>query len=65
VKYHFDPDALDEYIEAIRYSRRIRRELAEAFVKLVESALSHWTDHPRAYSVVDEDVRRYSAVCPS
>ena len=57
--YHFDPQALAEYGEAVDHYAQIRPQLAEEFVAEVESAISGILDHPCASPTVGKHVRRH------
>ena len=59
MRYIFHPEALQEYEEATVYYSKISRELAVSFIDLVEKGIKKIREHPEAWQVVEEDVRRH------
>jgi len=58
VRFDFHPEALDEYGKAAKYYAGVRDKLGVRFVDVVEQAIERIVQHPEAFPVVDEDIRR-------
>ena len=59
MKYIFHPEALEEYQSAISYYFEINPQLAESFIKAIETGIENIIMFPEAWSIVEEDVRRH------
>ncbi len=59
MKHSFHPEALEEYLGAVSYYADISPQLAESFIKSVESGVEEILTYPGAWQIVEEDVRRY------
>jgi plasmid stabilization system protein ParE len=59
MKYSFHPEALEEYLDAVAYYADIRSQLAESFIKAVETGVENILASPESWQVVGEDVRRH------
>jgi len=59
MKHSFHPEALEEYLGAVSYYADISPQLAESFIKAVESGLDEIVTYPEAWQTVEEDVRRH------
>ena len=59
MRYYFHPEALEEYADVTSYYADILPELAEAFIYEIEKGISLILDHPRAWPIVEEDIRRH------
>jgi toxin ParE1/3/4 len=58
MKYVFHPDALIEYSEAVQYYVQQSKELAQAFVNVVEDAIYRIKEYPDRYPPVEDDIHR-------
>lgn len=54
----FHPAALAEYAAAVQYYAEQRREVAQAFITAVETAVDQMQAAPNRYPKISEDVRR-------
>jgi toxin ParE1/3/4 len=59
VKHSFHPEALEEYLGAVSYYADISPRLGESLIKSFESAIEQILTHPKAWRIVEENVRRY------
>lgn len=57
--FAFHPDALDEYLGAIHHYSGIQPKLGLRFVEEVEHAVGAIRRNPKAWRVVEDDVRRF------
>ena len=58
MRYSFHPEALEEYLNAVSYYAKISTQLAESFIKSVESGINNICEHPKTWLIVEDDVRR-------
>ena len=58
MNYAFHPEALQEYLDGVSYYAQISPHLAEAFILDAEGAIERILTHPRAWPVLEDDVRR-------
>jgi plasmid stabilization system protein ParE len=59
VNFHFHPEALQEYKDAVRYYMKISNALATAFIIEVEDGIHRILNNPRAWQIVEEDIHRH------
>ncbi|MFH1562648.1 MAG: type II toxin-antitoxin system RelE/ParE family toxin [Nitrospirota bacterium] len=59
MKYTFHPEALQEYVEATMYYTEVCFELGESFLYEIERGIQQILDNPKAWQIVEEDIRRY------
>lgn len=59
MKHAFHPEAIEEYLGAVSYYADISLRLAESFVKAIESGIDEILAYPKAWRIVEEDVRRH------
>ena len=59
MSFHFHPGALEEYRHTTLYYSDISREIGLAFVDEIELGIQHILEYPRAWPVVEQDVRRH------
>jgi plasmid stabilization system protein ParE len=59
MKHSFHPEALEEYLGAVSYYADISSQLAESFIKAVETGIENILTYPEAWQIVEEDVRRH------
>lgn len=59
MKFCFHPEAIEEYLGAVSYYVHINPQLAEAFIKAVESGIDNSLTYPEAWPHVEKDVRRH------
>ncbi len=57
MNYAFHPEALREYLDGVSYYAEASPRVAEAFVLDVEGAIERILKHPRAWPVLEDDVR--------
>jgi toxin ParE1/3/4 len=57
--WKFHPQASREYLDACQYYAGIEGKLGVAFVRSVEIAIDQIVQHPTAWPVLEEDVRRH------
>lgn len=58
MKYRFHPDALEEYLEAIRFYADESAGLGEAFVDEVEKSIAQILSYPQIWPCLSESIRR-------
>ncbi|MFZ2957616.1 MAG: type II toxin-antitoxin system RelE/ParE family toxin [Candidatus Ozemobacteraceae bacterium] len=58
MKYSFHPEAEAEFIEAINYFEEVEAELGYEFSIEVYSAIERVTSLPKAWPIVEDDIRR-------
>jgi plasmid stabilization system protein ParE len=58
VRYSFHPDAKTELLDAINYYEACQSGLGQDFAYEVYAALERITVYPRAWSVIEDDIRR-------
>lgn len=58
MNYAFHPEALQEYLDGVSYYAQISPRVAEAFILDAEGAIERILTHPRAWPVLEDDVRR-------
>jgi len=59
MNFAFHPEALEEYLAAIRHYSSIHPKLGERFVEEIEHAVGAIRWKPMAWRIVEDDVRRY------
>ncbi len=59
MRFWFQPEALAEYSDAIRYYQETGAELAAAFIEEIEHAVRAIRRNPDTWRLVEGDVRRY------
>ena len=59
MKHFLHPEALEEYLGAVSYYADISPRLAESFVNAFEYGIKEILTYPRAWQIMEEDVRRY------
>jgi len=58
MKFRFHPDALEEYQESAQYYVSINPLVARRFVDEIEAAIRQMCKHPKAYTIIEDDIRR-------
>ncbi len=58
MNYTFHPEAEAEFVEAINYFEEVETELGYDFAVEVYSAIERAISFPKAWPVVEEDIRR-------
>jgi len=58
MKFRFHPAALEEYEESALYYVAISPFVANRFIDEIESAIRRMCRHPRACSVIEDNIRR-------
>jgi len=59
MRWKFHPEAAEEYLEACRHYAGIEGKLGLAFAREVETVIHQIVQHPTAWPVIEEDVRRH------
>lgn len=62
MNYSFHPDAEAEFNEAIEYYENCEEGLGLDFACEVYAAIDRAVEHPRAWPVVEEDIRRSQTI---
>lgn len=58
MRFDFHPEALDEYADAAKCYAGVKDRLGLRFVDVVEEAIERIVQHPEAFQMIDEDIRR-------
>ncbi len=58
MKFRFHPTALEEYQESALYYVSISPLVARRFVDEVEASIRKMRKHPKAFTVIEDDIRR-------
>lgn len=59
MKHSFHPEALEEFLGAVSYYADISPQLAESFIKDIETGIENILTYPEAWQIVEDDVRRH------
>lgn len=59
MKHAFHPEAIEEYLAAVSYYADISPRLAKSFVNAIDSGIDEILAYPKAWRIVEDDVRRY------
>ena len=58
MRYVFQPEALEEYSDAVRYYAQRSSELAQSFINAIEEAVFRVRETPARYPITEDNVRR-------